>query len=101
MLVSQPASLSPLIYIFTMGLQAVLHRQIRQRVLQAWQAAYAAQVVKHFQKARAQGLHRAHTALHVLSCWQRYMQQRQRKADMAAAAVKFQRYASSGAPMLA
>lgn len=82
-------------------LQAILHRQIKQRALQAWQTAYAAQVVKHFQQARARGLHRVHIALRVLSFWQQYVQQQQRKADMAATAVHFQRYGSSGAAMLA
>ena len=43
----------------------------------------------------------AHTALRVIPYWQHHVQEKQRKADLAATAVCFQRYGSSGAAMLA
>ena len=72
--------------------QALLHQQIRQRILGAWRQVYATQVAKHFQNARANGLHRAHVMLRVLACWQVALQQQQRKAAAVTAAESWRRY---------
>ena len=72
-------------------LQAVLSKHVKQRLLSAWHNVYIHAVMKRFQIARAQGLHRQHVELRVMHLWHQHCSRQQRKGAMQAKAHAFAR----------
>lgn len=72
-------------------LQAVLSNHVKLRLLSAWHDVYIHAVMKRFQMARAQGLHRDHVELRVMHLWQAHCRKQQRKAATQAKAHGFAR----------
>ena len=74
-------------------LQAVLSKHVKQRLLSAWHDVYIHAIMKRFQMARAQGLHRQHVELQVMRLWQAHCMRQQHKGAMQAQAHRFARQA--------
>ena len=74
-------------------LQAVLSKHVKQRLLSAWHDVYIHAVMKRFQMARAQGLHRQHVELQVMRLWRAHCMRQQRKGAMQVQAYGFARQA--------
>lgn len=76
-------------------MQAVLSTHVKQRLLSAWHDIYIHAVMKRFQMARAQGLHRQHVELQVMHLWLGHCRRQQRKGAMLAKAHAFARQGSN------
>lgn len=80
-------------------LQTVLSKQVKHRLLSGWHDVYIHAVMKRFQMARAQGLHREHVELRAVHLWQAHCRKQQRKAAMQAKAHGFARQEDFDGPM--